>query len=228
MKNIFLLFFSLFLFSCAEPNAQNQETEKPVVPKYEITSTTNWEFEKKSSDVRYKRKLDQKATKKKVKLFGAWVDMELGPVKLDMKGNVVLTEGDLSDENGAFKAGRIVFDMSTFMFAREKGQGLFNVKDYPNSTLEFLSFRPVDDSLNNYSSKVRLTIQEHAEEFEIDMSIITEGEAVKLKSKFAFNTLDFPLRDNTTKKEVNMDRITVYLDLVFTKGATKTDSLRIN
>lgn len=205
-----------------------EEAIAEIIPTYEYTTISNWDFNSKKSKLKWFRVLDQKATKKKVKLFGAMVDVELGPMKMEMNGNVVLKKGELTTENELYKKGLIVFDMATFNLSKEKGEGLFNVKDYPHSTLEFLSFTSSSDSINNYNSTVKLTIQKKSKEYKIPVSLIQTDSLVSLKSSFKFNTLDFPLRDNTTKEEVNKDQITVKMDLKFDISEIQRDSVRTN
>lgn len=200
-----------------------------ITPVYEYIMGGRWDFDADNSEVSWSRILDQKATKKKVKLFGAEVDMELGPVKLNMEGDVSLKEGYLNDENGNYQDGVIIFDMATFKFAEEKGEGLFNTNDYPNSTLEFLSFDPISDGEYNYNSNVRLTIQDHSEEFEVPLKIETGESLVNVTGEFQFNTLDFPLRESARKKDVNKDEITVDMDMNFNLVKTMVkDSVRTN
>ncbi len=223
----------VFLMACGhsqntaeEKKEDNEEVEIPV---YEYVMASKWDFDAANSDVKWKRILDQKATKKQTKLFGAMVDVELGPVKLDMNGNVVLKEGHLTDEDGALQNGAIIFDMSTFKFAQEKGQGLFNTKEYPESTLDFLSFKATDDA-TVYNTDLKLTIQNHSETFQnVPVNIQSNDTNMHVNGSFSFNTLDFPLRDNAKKNEVNKDIITVDMDMNFNLNETyKKDSVQTN
>jgi|GEM_PF-1860149 len=198
-----------------------------VIPTYDYTTSSKWLFNSETSEIGWSRILDQKPTKKKVKLFGAMVDVELGAVKLEMEGNVSMEDAYLNDTNDLFKNGIILFDMATFKFAQEKGQGLFNTQDHPHSTLEFLSFTPQDEPAL-YTSEVKLTIQGHSEEFQIEVLLEEDGGGMNLKGEFDFNTLDFPLRESAKKKDVNKDVITVDMDVNFTLGETVKDSTRTN
>lgn len=166
------------------------------------------------SSVTWDRVLDQKATKKKVKLFGAMVDMEMGPMTLDMQGEVTPVKGALHLVNDACESGNLIFDMATFKFSEESGQGLFNVKEYPESELTFDAFKELKgDAKNNMTVTMTLTIQKHSETITAPMHVTNDGKKCTIKGSFTFNTLDFPLRANAQKKEVNKDEITVLLDL---------------
>ncbi|MFT7614751.1 MAG: hypothetical protein ACI9J3_003736 [Parvicellaceae bacterium] len=231
MKKLILPFVVL-LTACgaSESNSTSNDSNivAEVIPTYDYTTATKWVFNKDNSDIGWSRILDQKPTKKKIKLFGAMVDVELGAVKLEMEGNVSMEDAYLQDTNDLFSTGIILFDMATFKFAQEKGEGLFNTQDHPHSTLEFLSFAAMDDTSGNYTSDVKLTIQGHSEEFPIEVSLGEDGEGMNLKGTFDFNTLDFPLREAAKKKDVNKDVITVDMDVNFTLGETSKDSTRTN
>lgn len=222
------LLLSCLLTSCGSESDSTSSAEEQKAPVYRYTQTSDWKFNPEKSKADWSRVLDQKATKRQVKLFGNMVDVEMGPVKMDMSGNVELVEGGLTTKDEGYEKGQIVFDMATFHFAKEKGEGLFNVKEYPHSTLDFLSFTVTSDSVKNYNSRVKLTIQEHAQEYDIPLSLTKSDSILKLKGSFKFNTLDFPLRDNIQKKDVNKDEITVKLDLGFDLAGTKKDSVRVD
>jgi len=214
----YLPIFALFLLiSCGSETGETTgnvsgtpETEQ--IPEDVIA---NMQLNAEESSATWERFLDQKATKKKVKLFGAMVDMELGPMKLNMNGDVTPIRGDLTTTNGIFTSGNLIFDMATFKFAEEQGQGLFDTKDYPESELTFDSFKEYVGDNYNYMASMTLTIQEHSEKIEAPMSITTADGTTQLTGVFSFNTLDFPLRDNAKKSEVNVDKITVNLDLKY-------------
>ncbi len=230
MNKLFLISSVIFLMACGGANpSEERNKEKEIIPVYEFVMESKWGFESENSNISWTRFLDQKATKKKTKLFGTIVNVELGPVQLNMKGNVLLKEGSMTDQDGVPQYGAIKFDMSTFKFAQEKGQGLFSTKDFPNSILDFLSFKSMNDS-TLYITDLKLTIQDHSDTINaVQVYISIADSAMNFKGKFSFNTLDFPLRENAKKKEVNKDIITVNMDLNFTLSDTfKKDSIQIN
>ncbi len=204
--------------------ASGNSTDAPV---YEYITSSTWNFAPESSSITWHRELDQKPTKKKVKLFGAMVDLEMGAVQMEMDGDVQLKSGFLNDENGEYQNGAVNFDMATFKFAQEQGEGLFNTKEFPESTLEFLSFTASEDTVANYTSQVKLTIQDHSEEFEVPVNMTDSGDGVNMQGVFSFNTLDFPLRDDAKKKDVNKDEITVNMDMNFVLGTMVKDSVQV-
>ncbi|MBL4706618.1 MAG: hypothetical protein JKY54_18965 [Flavobacteriales bacterium] len=227
------LLFPILIFAVACGTEEttltpDQHSEETIVATYEYTTATKWNFNREQSKVVWSRVLDQKPTKKKVKFLGAFINLELGNVKATMEGDVSLEDAYLNDENGDYINGLVQFDMVTFQLAKEKGEGLFNTIDHPHSTLEFLSFSYTDDSVNNFVSNVKMTIQGHSEEFEIALNIASSDSNLILKGEFDFNTLDFPLREAAKKKDVNKDVITVGMDIRFELGKSVKDSVRNN
>ena len=214
MKYLFIPLM-LFLLSCGEESTTEDENspEAEIIPE-DVIVDCNLNIEE--SSISWERFLDQKATKKKVKLFGAMVDMEMGPVTLTMNGEVTPLKGGIKLLNDVYNSGNLIFDMKTFKFAEERGQGLFNTKDYPESELKFDEFKELKgDKENNYTVSMTLTIQKHSETITAPMSVKSDGKSCSIIGDFKFNTLDFPLRDNAKKSEVNKDEITVLLNLKY-------------
>lgn len=214
MKKI-LLFPILLLFSCSENKSGEQNAESiKAKPVYKYIQGSKWLFVKEGSDVNWSRILDQKATSKKIKMFGSVANVKLGPVKLNMEGKVQLKEGYILDRDGIPDKGEIIFDVATFSFAKEKGDGLFDVKKFPYCNLNFIEFKPKSDS--SYATDLLLTIQEKSDTIkDVDFLIKENNKSLILTGQFKFNTLDFPLRENAKKQEVNKDEITVNLNLKF-------------
>lgn len=226
-----LLVPSIFLMtSCSGGDTSSSTNEDaPAEPVYEYIMEGQWEFSSDDSEVLWSRVLDQKATKKKVQIFGSMVDMELGPMVLNMEGNVNLKEGSMADEDGTPHKGDIVFDVSTFKLAKQKGNGLFDVKNHPYSTLEFVEFTGTEEE-NAYLSTLTLTIEGESKNIDdVPVSIVQKDSIMNLKGSFDFNTLDFPLRENVKKKDINKDVITVDMDINFRLMETVTkDSVVVN
>lgn len=214
MKYLFIPVF-LFLFACGtDSTSENKNSTETEITPEDILA--DFELNTDESSITWERYLDQKATKKKVKLFGAMVDMEMGPVTLTMNGDVTPLNGTIKTVNNACSSGNLIFDMATFKFAEERGQGLFNVKDHPESELKFNEFKVLKgDKANNYTVSMALTIQKHSETITAPMFVNFDGKSCSIKGNFKFNTLDFPLRDNAQKKDINKDEITVFLDLSY-------------
>jgi hypothetical protein len=217
MKYTFLLTILLFAACGTDSTSPGDEAnaeETEVIPEDVISEMT---LDAEHSTINWKRFLDQKATKKNIKLFGAMAEVEMGPVKLNMEGNVSPSKGALKLVNDACESGNLFFDMTTFKFAEESGQGLFDVKNYPESELTFDTFNALKgDAKNNTTVTMTLTIQKHSEKITAPMRVTNDGKTCTIKGDFTFNTLDFPLRDNARKKDINKDEITVFLDLNYT------------
>lgn len=212
MKNQLILLATtaaLLLASCggeAKEGSTNETTGKSA--EEAVSVVVNYTLNVADSEADWERTLDQKPTKQKVQLFGQMVDVDLGPVKLNSNGSVTIKEGKLTITDDALTEANIVFDMASFKFAKEKGNGLFDVKNHPNSTLV----------LNNFSdgtAKGQLTIQGTSKKMDVTVSANKTGKGQTLKGSFVVNTLDFPLRDKVTAKDINKDEIEVTFEFVY-------------
>ena len=138
------------------------------------------------------------------------VDVELGEVKMTTTGSVNISEGGLTLSDNDITSAHVVFDMASFQLAKEKDSGLFDVKQYPNSTL----------MLNDFSDSTAtgtLTIQQTSKEVPVKISVTKSDQTYTLKGSFTVNTLDFPLREKVKEKDVNKDEILVNFDLNYSK-----------
>lgn len=211
-KQILLLAtFATLLVACGgetTENSNNETTEEtieevvPVVADYQLnaeTSKADWE-----------RTLDQKPTKQKVKLFGKMVDVELGAVKLNSNGSVSLKEGGLTTTDDALTEATATFDMASFKFAKEKGNGLFDVTNHPNSTI-------VLTNIADSTASGNLTIQGESKEMDVKVATTKTENGYTLTGSFLVNTLDFNLREKVKAKDINKDEIKVTFELVYGK-----------
>ncbi len=220
MKYLYLS-FALLLFACGSESTSSSssnsgEASQEASAPEDIIAEMSLDAE--GSEVTWKRFLDQKATKKQVKFMGAMMDVELGPMQINMNGDVTPVRGEMTTTNGEASSGNLIFDMATFKFSEEKGEGIFNTKDYPESELTFDKFEKLEgDAENNYTVTMTLTIQDHSEKIEAPLSVTSSEENVTVKGDFVFNTLDFPLRDNVQKEAVVTDEVTVTLNLTYDK-----------
>ena len=136
------------------------------------------------------------------------VDVELGEVKMTTNGTVSISEGGLTLTDEALTSAHVVFDMASFGFAKEKDQGLFDVKEYPNSTL----------LLNQFSDSTAtgtLTLQGTSKDVTVNTTVSNDAGSYHISGNFTINTLDFPLREQVKAKDVNKDEITVDFELVY-------------
>lgn len=208
------------LFSCGEASdvksgegTSKADADTLVVP--EVVSAA-YKLLADKSTITWDRKLDQKSMKRTMKILGADVQVDMDAVTLNMSGNVTPKNGSLITTDDVPESGDLFFDMATFKFAAEKGNGLFDTKTYPTSELKFIAF--TSDTLEgSYHSKCELTIQEHMEKMEIPVTISIENDTVSMTGTFSFNTLKFPLRAPDQQATVNKDEITVKLNLVYVK-----------
>ena len=211
MKKSLLLFSAIGLLfaSCVgktedgsinKTNDQEHEEVAAIIAEYQLNA------EESSAD--WARTLDQKPTKQKTKLFGQMVDIELGAVKLNSNGSVTMKEGVLSTADDALTEATVVFDMASFKIAKEKGNGLFDVTKHPNSTL-------VLTNITDTKADGLLTIEGTSKKTDVTVSTTKSKKGHTLSGTFIVNTLDFPLRDKVTAKDINKDEIKVTFNLVY-------------
>ncbi|MFT5858173.1 MAG: hypothetical protein ACI865_000257 [Flavobacteriaceae bacterium] len=214
-----ILLFSTgtIFYSCKSDNGgvNGSDSNKTIEQENKIPEIIkkNYDLSVEASTIDWTRKLDQKSMKRTMKIFGADVDIQMDAVQLEMSGDVKPTIGGFEIIDDIYDEADLFFDMKTFKFSEEKGKGLFDTKEYPTSTLTFLSFE--ENDLGSYAAKCELMIQDHTETVEFPVSIILKGTNLKLKGSFSFNTLLFPLRAKNQEAEINKDIISVQLDLTY-------------
>lgn len=208
MKKQLLLLTALaaLLGACGGESPDNKGVNEkeieavPIVANYQINAT--------ESKADWERTLDQKPTKQKVKLFGKMVDVDLGAVKLNSNGSVTIKDGGLTTADDALTEANVIFDMASFKLAKEKGSGLFDITTHPNSTLLLTN---ISDSTANGE----LTIEDTSKEMDVKVKTSKTANGYTLTGSFIVNTLDFPLRDKVTEKDINKDEIKVTFELVY-------------
>lgn len=215
MKNQYLftslLLISVFaLFSCGQENEATITDETNTKIPVEVIVNNNYQIDVTNSKADWERTLDQKPTKQKVKLFGSMVDVELGAVKLNTNGTVAVKEGELNTTEENITNATVIFDMASLKLAQEKGSGLFDAKQYPNSTLVLTNFKADSTS---YLAEGTLTIQKVSKPITAHLDIIKTDKSYSLKGSFTINTLDFPLRDKVIEKDINKDEIKIIFEL---------------
>lgn len=191
-----------------EDSNNRQEESTEVIP---VASVLNLQ----ESEVTWKRYLEQKKTKKQVKLFGKMVDVELGDLQLDLDGEVDLSGGTLTLLDNEIIGAVFEFDMNTFHFAEEKGKGLFDVVEHPHSTLEITDLKAIQQTSESIGT-FHLEIEGHKHTFEDTVHCSTnEDGSIGWKTKFIIHTLDFPLRKNPDRDAIKKDEIMVSLNAKF-------------
>ena len=215
-KIIFFLSFLIGLGSCGsskeeggENNENQQEESVDVITQYQLKTDT--------SSATWDRYLHQGPTKKKMKLFGADVEVDMGEVELNTNGDVQLKSGELKQVNNELTSLNVLFDMTTFKLntdMEDKHDDLFKTKEYPESELSISEFNKGEGV---YDLKGSLTIADVTQPMEATATV-TEGENGKtIEGKFVIETLDFPLRDEAATKVTIKDEVTITLSLTFNK-----------
>ncbi len=202
--------FVFVLLSCGQENEATTTANEIEETSVEEVINSNYQLNITNSKADWERTLDQKPTKQKIKLFGSMVDVELGAVKLNTNGTITVNNGELKTTNGDVSDATVIFDMASLKFAQEKGSGLFDAKQYPNSTLALNNFK-VDST--GYLADGTLTIQKVSKPVIAHLTIVKVDKSYSLKGSFTINTLDFPLRDKVTEKDINKDEIKIIFKL---------------
>jgi hypothetical protein len=218
-KHLFILpILGITLFACQTEQNPEESPEKPALETIEAPEivSTSYKLLVEKSTIKWDRKLDQKSMKRTMKILGADVQVDMEAVTLNMSGNVTPKSGSLITADDVPESGDLFFDMQTFKFAEEKGNGLFDTKKYPTSELKFLSFQK-DKIEGSYKAKCELTIQGHMEEVTIPITVSSADGGLKLAGSFTFNTLKFPLRAPDQQATINTDEITVKLNIFYGK-----------
>lgn len=181
----------------------------------EVAIKETFHLDTEHSQVKWDRELDQKPTKQNVKFLGGNLKMDLGNVKMTSSGEAKLKKGVLETIDGTLDRIDVTFDMATFQLSKEKGNGILDVKNYPEGRLVISQI--VQDS-SGYEGKGLLTLQDSTNTVEV-VFVEKETEISKiLQGQFIFQTLDYPLREQVTKKDVKKDEITVNFVFSFVQG----------
>lgn len=191
-------------------SSENETTAKENVVEEVLPVVAEFQLKAESSKADWDRTLDQKPTKKKIKLFGKMVEMDLGEVKLTSNGSVTFTGGGLTTTDDVLTEATAIFDMASFKFAKEKGGGLFDVTKHPNSTL---ILKNIGDSTANGN----LTIEGESKDVDVQVRTVKSESGYTLTGSFTVNTLDFPLRESAKAKDINKDEIEVAFEITYGK-----------
>lgn len=210
MKNHIIIFgAALLLTACGGTASTENGINNEDTPQEVNVVVANYQLNAEESKADWNRTLDQKPTKQKVKMFGSMVEVDLGAVKMNSNGNATLTDGALTVEDDVLKEATVIFDMASFKLAKEKGNGLFDITKHPNSTL-------VLTDISDTSAKGKLTIEDVSKDTDVEITTTKTGKGYTLKGSFVVNTLDFPLREKVTAKDVNKDEIKVDFEFIYT------------
>lgn len=212
MKKYLTLFLAgLTLVSCKSENQQseNLKNEEPA------SETVLFKLIPAESTAKWTRHLHEGPSKKKVKLFGADVEIEMGEVNLTTNGEADVKEGSLSQLEDEYTQLEMTFDMKTFQIntdMKDKKDDLFKSKEYPESTLIFSKITKKGEI---YELQGDLSIAGTSKPIKASGSIkLTDGKHT-FTGTLTINTLDFPLRSADAAKITKEDKVEVALNLVF-------------
>ena len=228
----FLIPICIVLIGCAAPetdgeNQVDNSNAKVAAPIYEYIMGSKWVFDSENSEVKWSRHVIEGKSKKKMKILGATMEVEVDGMGVNLEGDVELKDGYLELTGDDYEKGAMIFDFAQIRLAQEKGHGLFDTKETSSCTLEYLSFEARSE--NEYQAKMNLSIKGHGEPIEGPVTITKDGDHINLKGEFVVNTLDFPLRENADAKAVKKDEITVDMNINFKESESfKKDSVQTN
>jgi len=224
-KSVFCLFV-LALSSCGTSD-NNGITGSDASAKKEIitvNTTANYNLVAEGNEVTWDRYLHQGPTTKKIKIFGADAEVELGEVELNTSGDVSMNSGILNEYNDSITDLTLFFDMTTIKLNTdmEKGDDLFKANEFGSSELRITEV--VKDSIG-YILKGELEIASVSNPITVQAQIESTETGKKINGDLVIQTLDWPLRDASAKKSVIKDEITIKLNLQFEAGEVQEDSV---
>lgn len=218
MKINKLVIISLMTFGFLACSTEDHQKDQEIEIVSEISDiTTEYILVSDSSSVKWERYLHEGPTKKKMKLFGADVEVEIGDVELNTVGEAQLNSGKLIEVNNELISSTLSFDMTTFKINTDmenKFDDLFKANEYPESILNFSQVVKTD---SNYTLNGSLTIADVENSIVATANIFDHNEGKKMDGKFVINTLNWPLRDEEAIKSTIKDEVTVSISLFFTK-----------
>jgi len=210
-----------FLAFCSASSNKNELSENEE--QFTIVTIQEYALQADSCVTTWQRYLHQKPTKQKVELFGSMVDVDMGEIEMTSSGSARTHTGTFIMKNGVAESAAVLFDMESFKLAKHQGNGLFDVKKYPNCELNIFRFEKKGNSLIAISS---LTIQEKSKDNEFEVHIVKSEKNFSISGTFKINTLDYPLREQVSAKDIYKDEITVDFSLLFAPLSEKKDTIR--
>ena len=220
---LFCLCLAALLAACG---SEGVTTDSGSPGKKEVVTITNrswFALDPANSTVEWNRNLDQKATKKKMKVFGNWVDIEIGPVQMETSGTVDMAEGIPPTEDEELKDGVLVFDMTAFNINDAEGGGIFKARDFPRSKFVITAFSP--DSGQTYNVEGNLTLQDSTQNMSFPVVVEQTAGQLSMRGQLVLHTLDWPLRDAEARDIVNTDDITIDMNLSFQPDSSASDTV---
>lgn len=220
-KFLFLLSSALvilFIYSCN--TSQSKETENTVkTEKY----TDHYTIVADKSVLNWSRIVDNKLIKKKVKLFGSYMDVNMENVTFNSDGTLLISGGEIIKSENVWLQGFIEIPLTTFKFYNEEEEQFFTEDNLGIARLDINEIIQ-DTSVNLFTLNGSLQIADSIKNISFPVEIYADSlNFVKAKGEFVLYTLDWPFRKNADRQNVRKDEITLKLDLCFEK--TKTDTL---
>jgi hypothetical protein len=223
MKAIFLFLITGFLilsliYSCSSSQSENTDN-KIKTEKY----TDHYTVITDKSVINWSRIVDNKLIKKKVKLFGSYMDVNMENVTFNSDGTLLISGGEITKSENIWLQGFIEIPLTTFKFYNEEEEQFFTEESLGIARLDINEIIQ-DTSENLFTVKGILHIADSANNISFPVEIYADSlNFVKAKGEFVLYTLDWPFRKNADRQNVRKDEITLKLDLCFEK--TKTDTI---
>jgi len=212
--------------SCGNEGANGITNESTPEKKEIITMNTTASFNlvEEGNEVSWDRFLHQGPTKKTIKIFGAEAEVELGEVELTTSGDVSLNSGILNEYNDSITDLTLFFDMTTLKLNTnmEKGDDLFKANEFGSSELRITEV--LKDSAG-YMLNGELEIASVSNPVSVIAQIESTEKGKKITGDLVIQTLDWPLREESAKKSVIKDEITIKLNLLFEAGEVMRDTV---
>lgn len=219
MKNFFYLMSVAFIaVSCSNSTG----TSDPADEKEKITTITDtWVLVPDASKIEWNREVDNKLVKKKVKMFGAYMDVTMENVQFSTSGDFIPDTGSMICVNNEWKSGEVALNITAMKLYSDNDEEFFTTKEFPGSKLTINEITP--DSADAFTLNCTLTIPDSSKTLDIPVRIFGDaGGYQKMEGEFIIQTLDWPLKDKPDRANVRKDEISLKFSLAFEKQASDT------
>ncbi|MFH2140895.1 MAG: hypothetical protein ABIJ97_00630 [Bacteroidota bacterium] len=216
---LLLVVCSFYFISCNNSQSENADVKKKKIEKY----IDYYNIIPDKSLVNWTRVVDNKLIKKKVKLFGSYVDVNMENVKFDSNGSLEIKSAEFKKLNNIWNEGMIEIPLTTFKFYSDDEEQFFVQEDMGNARLQINEITADTSLLNIYNLNCVLNIADSSKKISFPAEFLIDSlQQIKINGEFVLQTLDWPFRKNADRQNVRKDEITLKLDLCLEKIKTDT------
>lgn len=222
MKSIFVIISVVIFLGACNSAATKSDKEK----KFEIKTTKTYVLTPESSKLSWNRQVDYKSLQKRVKMFGAYVDVSMENVQLETSGDAKVSSGNLVCINDIYTAADIEIDLSLTRFYSDDEESFFKTETYPAAKLSVKSFEKDTVSEISYIAIGDLTLNNKTQsvKFPVDLKK-DESSNIIFNGTYLMHTADWPVLKQPKPENVNYDEISFGFDLIFGNPVEKVDTV---